>query len=336
MKYLVMGDTHIGIKKSSKKYHQIVLDLFDEVCEYAVSNGIKNFIQVGDLFDNRKAITHDSIECALAIADKVSQAFDTSYFIVGNHDTPSKDTMFPHSLMIFEKHPRVVVIDKPTMIDGDVLALPWMFDKDDMVDAKVCIGHFDINGAMMNTSGTLSRSHRLNFSDFSKYQLTLSGHYHTPNTYKHNVIYMGSPYQITFNDMNSIRGFHVLDTSNTDTIETIEFDGYPKHLEFTDTSESIHDIEGNIIRLTFTDDYGIDGNREIIDKFREMKPYSLRVKYARIDSGMTDEDIEESISVKTKLEILNEYHKKAELPDGINLGILDKISTSIYKGIQSE
>lgn len=331
MKYIVVGDTHIGCKQSSKTYLNVATTLFDEICEYALDNDIGYFIQVGDLFDNRKALTHAAIECALAIGDKVSTHFTESYFIVGNHDTASKDTMFPHSLMIFKEHEDITIVDRPMHISqSDILLLPWLFTEEDMHPAKICMGHFDINGAMMNASGTVSRNHRLNFKDFDKYQITLSGHYHTPAIYDYGVRYVGSPYQLTFNDMDSARGFYVLD-SDTLEMEFIEFHKYPKHFRYSDKSEEIGDIEGHIVSLTFTDDYGMDGNKEIIDRYRQLNPYSLRVKYAKVDEGMTDEEIDEATLVKSKLEILGEYHSKADLPEGINLVILNKISESIYK-----
>jgi len=330
MKYIIVGDTHIGVKQSSHKYHGIINDLFVDICDFAKTRGIHRLIQVGDMFDNRKALSQTSIDCALSVADMVSTSFARSYFIVGNHDTPSKDTMFPHSLIIFKKYQNITIVDKPTMIDDAILSLPWMFDIDDMVDARICIGHFDINGAMMNSSGTTSRNHRLNFSDFSKYELTLSGHYHTPNKYNHNVMYIGSPYQITFNDMSSKRGFYVLDTDDLG-MEFVEFCGYPHHLSFTDKSRDIGDIEGNIVRLVFTEDHGIDGNKEIIQRYKGLNPHSLRIKYARVDDTMTDEEIHESVSIKSKIDVLHDFYDKSDLPDNINPILLKRVSESIYK-----
>jgi len=335
MSYILVGDTHIGTKKSSKRYHSIAITMFQEVCDYAKEHDIKYLIQVGDFFDNRKALTHSSIECAITIADMLEQTFDSSYFIVGNHDTSSKDTMFPHSLMIFNEHKKIHVVDKPQLYDN-ILMLPWMFNiKNDMVDADICIGNFDINGADMNSSGTVSRNHFLNFSDFSKYRLTLSGHYHTPKLYAHNVKYIGSPYQLTFNDINSTRGFWVMDTRDCN-VNFIPFHDYPHHLAYNDKSEDIGDIEDNIVRLTFYNDYGIDGNKAIIDRFRELNPYSLRIKYARLDDGMTEETINEDIMVKTKLDILQEFHEKSELSEGVDLALLQKVSESIYKEMKGD
>ena len=339
MKYIVVGDTHIGIKKSSKKYHQVAISLFTDICKYARENGIKYLIQTGDLFDNRKALTHNSIECALEIGDMVSETFEETYFIVGNHDTSSKDTMFPHSLIIFNKYDNIEVIDEPFVTEDQVVMIPWLFDVDNMPNGNICIGHFDINGAQMNSAGTVSCNHRLKFSDFSKYELTLSGHYHTPGEYAYNVNYIGSPYQLTFNDIDSNRGFHILDTDlyggDPNCLRFLPFVDYPKHISITDKTTTNTNIKGNIVRLTFTDDHGLDGNKEIIDKVRGFDPYSLRINYSRLDKGMTEEDIKDDISIKSKLEILNEFHAKSDLPEGINRVLLNKVSESIYKELMN-
>lgn len=332
MKYIVVGDLHIGLKKSSKKYHDVVIDLIRRICDYASHHDIPYLIQVGDLFDNRKALTHSSIECALKVGDMVSATFEESYFIVGNHDTSNKDTMFPHSLIIFNKHDNIEVIDKPFVTDDRVVMLPWLFDPDDMPDGYFCIGHFDINGAMMNTSGTVSANHRLNFSHFKDYTMTLSGHYHTPGVYPHNVRYIGSPYQMTFNDMDSQRGFVVI---NTDIPERqpqfIPFENYPKHIQITEHTENMGNIKGNIVRMVFTNDYGIDENKRLIERVKECDPYSLTIKYSRLDEGMTEEVVSEEVVVQSKIDILKEFHNKSDLPEGINGVLLDRLSDTIYK-----
>lgn len=330
---IVLGDIHLGVKGNSSLYHSIAIDLFDKVCEYAHYNDIEYLVQVGDLFDNRKALTHSTIDTALSIADKVDKSFKQSFFIVGNHDTANKDTMFPHGLMIFNKYKNITVVDKPTTFDR-VLMLPWIFDAQDMVDASICMGHFDINGAIMNSSNTKATSHRLNFSDFSKYDLTVSGHYHTPGVYENNVRYIGTPYQLSFNDIGSERGFYVLNT-DIPSLDFVRFDDYPHHYVFTDKSDIATDISGQIVKLVFTDNYGIDGNKEIIDRFRSMGPLSLNIVYVNSSEGMSEDTVSHEVVVKDKIDILYEFFDKSDIPEGINIDVLKKISSSIYKEIKN-
>jgi len=329
MKSIILGDLHLGVKNSSTTYHNVAVQLSNQIVKYATDHSIGTLIQTGDLFDNRKAISHDTIDISHDIITRFNDFFDMTYLIVGNHDTAKKDTMFPHSLVMFKEYDKVCIVDKPTK-EGNILMLPWIFDMTDMKDADICIGHFDINGATMNSAGTVSKNHNLNFSDFSKFKMTISGHYHTPKVYTHNVRYIGSPYQITHNDAGSVRGFWVLDTDfDSEALEFVEFKDYPHHFSFTDKSISNIDIDGHIVRLLFTESHGIDGDKAIIDGLRLRNPYSLTVKYANVSDGMTDEVISESVMVKDKLDILFDFYDKSDLPEGIDLVTLKKVTKLI-------
>lgn len=336
-RYILLGDLHVGVKNSSRVYLSVALELAKEIIIYANSVGITKLIQVGDFFDNRKALTQDAIEVANAIMDMFSQYFDITYLIVGNHDTSKKDVLFPHSLSIFKKYPKVKIIERPHITDDGILMLPWLFSIDDLVPANICIGHFDINGATMNSSGTVSKNHLLNFSDFSKYKMTVSGHYHTPNTlYPHNVKYIGSPYQLTHNDAGSDRGFWEMDFDFEDNgLEFIRFDKYPHHYTITDKTTDIGNLEGGIVKLVFTESYGIDGDREIINNIRKLNPLSLIVKYANLSDNMTDSVVSEDVMVKEKIDILYDFYDKSEVPENINPALLKKITESLYKEMKN-
>jgi DNA repair exonuclease SbcCD nuclease subunit len=334
VKSIVLGDLHLGVKDSSDTYHNMAILLSNQIIKYAVDHSIGTLIQVGDLFDNRKAISHDTIDVSHDIITRFNNFFDMTYLIVGNHDTAKKDTMFPHSLVMFKEYGNVCIVDKPTR-EENILMLPWIFDMNDMKDAEICIGHFDINGALMNSAGTVSKNHNLNFSDFSKYKMAISGHYHTPKTYINNVWYVGSPYQLTHNDAGSKRGFWILDTDFDDgKLEFVEFKDYPHHFSFTDKNINIDNIPGNIIRFTFTESLGIDGDKRVINSIRELNPYSLTVKFANISDSMTDEEVSEVVMIKDKLNILYDFYEKSALPESISLEMLKKIANSIYKEIK--
>ncbi len=337
MKAIILGDMHLGVKNSSATYHNAAVELSKQIIDYAIDHSINTLIQTGDLFDNRKAISHDTIETSHNIVTRFNDFFDMTYLIVGNHDTANKDTMFPHSLIMFKEYNRVCVVDKPCF-DNGIVMLPWIFNMEDMnisSVADICIGHFDINGAVMNSAGTVSKNHNLNFSDFAKFKMTISGHYHTPKKYIHNVWYVGSPYQLTHNDAGSKRGFWVLDTDlNNEALEFVEFTDYPHHYSYTDKTISIDDIEGHIVRLTFTENHGIDGDKAIIEKFQKLNPYSLTVKYANMSDGMTEEEVSSAVMVKDKIDILYDFYDKSDLPESINLVYLKKITQSIYKGMK--
>jgi DNA repair exonuclease SbcCD nuclease subunit len=54
---------------------------------------------------------------------------------------------------------------------------------------------------------------------FDKFDLVFSGHYHHRSSDKH-IHYLGNPYELTWQDYNDPRGFHLFDT-DTRTIDFI-------------------------------------------------------------------------------------------------------------------
>ena len=321
MKYIVCGDTHLGHKKSSPMYHNVLKDLFSDICEYADTHNITKMIHMGDFFDNRNHITITSIDVAQYIGDMLSEQFEKVYMIIGNHDTTKKDDMFPTSLSLFKDYINIDIIGEPIKKDN-ILMLPWLFNKDEMIDADIVLGHFDINGFPMNVSDTKSEGYPLNIGDFKKYNLVLSGHYHLPSEIS-NIKYVGSPYQLTFNEAETQMGFYVLDT-DTLILELINFDKYPHHKTFKDI-DLPEGIEGDVIKLIFTDDYGITKNSEIIERYKQLKPYKLKVKPYYIDQTFTDDVIDVDDMILDKDELLYSYLDKSELPEGINLMFLKKL-----------
>lgn len=331
MKYILLGDIHTGIKNDSMIYHQVVIDLFTDIISYAKENGISNMIQVGDFFDNRKKISPHTIDLiSEKISPLISENFENTYIVVGNHDTYYHDNMTPTTLSMFSPYNNIHIVDKPTILHN-ILMLPWLFDDCDMVDADILIGHFDMNGIpMVKGYDVLSKNHRYSVSDFSKYKKVYSGHYHIKGVYG-NVTYIGTPYQMTFNDRDEVKGFYVLDTDTTE-IEFIVFDKYPHHIVINDTD--INDIDkelitGNNIKVLFTNDYGVEKNTLLSDKIRDMMPVSLKIIPMTISDTFTKEKID-NVSLKNSIDVLRDYIDRSELPDGVNRDMINTIIDEIY------
>lgn len=330
-KYLIIGDTHCGAKASSKLYHEVIFKFFNYVIDYCQQKGIKKMIHTGDFFDNRKTLSLSTIELAsVTLGPLINDYFDESYIIIGNHDIYYEKSLEPTSLSLLRAFPKINIIDSPKKIDNIAL-LPWLFDE--FPSADILIGHLDINGIRMNSSGSVSKGHKYNTSDFSNYKMVISGHYHTPGIYG-NIQYVGTPYQLTFGDVNSTRGFHILDT-DTLSLEFIEFTEYPHHILVKDTDDiNINDITGNNVKLIFTDDYGIDKNSEIINKIKDMNPASFSYTRFGIQETFTEDELSESDEdLMDNIEILISFISKSDLPEGIKQPILLKLVDKISKEI---
>ncbi len=332
MKFLIATDTHLGIKQSNKTYIDITSLFFHDICEYAIDNNISAFIHAGDFFDNRKFITLDLLDVVDDIAHRLNTSFDNSYMIIGNHDTFYKNTMIPTSLSTMKKYQNIKIIDKPfELVDFGILLLPWLFDVSilDKSLMDICIGHFEMNGITLNSKGSVSQNFKLNQSDFNKFDMVLSGHYHRPGKYG-NIQYLGSPYQMTFADIDDIKGFYILDT-DTKTIEFIKWDKYPKHIRCNENSK-IQNVKGNIIELMFLEDHGIADNTAIINSYKQLEPFKLIVKLKNQDQ-FTEDDNDDIINSIDIVDMMETYYKKSIVPDHLKINILMKIIDKLYKEI---
>lgn len=334
MKRILIGDTHLGIKKGNDLYLQIFQNLINEICEYSKKNEIKEIIILGDFFDTRKSLSLNVIDIALDSMNTLSDTFDNIYIIIGNHDTFLKSQLHPTSLSIFKKHNNVHIVDEPYELEN-ILLLPWLFDIDVLKTSNkdICMGHFDINGIEMNVSGFTQLSCKLNISDFKKFKKVFSGHYHISSK-TNNIQYLGSPIQFTFNEINTKTGYYVFD-NDTLKLKFIEFTEYPKHVIITDEFIPDKSIQGNNIKLIFNKDYGVNDNTLIINNILNKNPNNLNILY-NIGNGMNKEVIDDDIKMLSKIDILHEYHKKSELNENISNKLLSKITDKIYKNCIGE
>ena len=100
------------------------------------------------------------------------------------------------------------------------------------------MGHFDLQGFMMN-KGIESKYSSRDKDFLYRYSKVFSGHFHTRSSHD-NIEYIGSPYEMNWNDYNDPRGFSVFDTNtgkneyidNPDTMFTLinYIDGYDELL----------------------------------------------------------------------------------------------------------
>ena len=336
MKRILVTDTHLGHKKANDFYLELVSNLFDDIISYADEHNIKELIHLGDFFDNRKNMSLKTLFYARSIGNKLRK-FDKSYLILGNHDLFYKDRYLPNSHQIFGSMDHIEVIDQPTEV-GNMLLVPWIVEGTDWVDfgdfinktnQKYCLGHWEINGAAMNQTGQVVTDGDWNFNVFSKFDRTLSGHFHTIGTYDNNVTYLGSPYHMTFNDT-GVRGFYVFD-DETDELEFIPWEKSPKFVQWNAKPDQLlgKEFEGQVVKIIFNEDYGTTINNQIISDVQSTNPLQTFTEY-RFSGGMTESMVTEDVSLMEPLEIHKDFVFHSEIPKHLNVKVLDKILDQLY------
>lgn len=229
MKLAILGDTHFGMRSDSVAFQDYAEHFYSTVFfPYLVEHGIKTIIQVGDFFDRRKYINFLTYKKTLDCFIKRLEEFDIQLLVfVGNHDTYFKNTNDVNSVdLLLRRFPNVQIIDKPSVVFDKICLIPWIaddtyYDTLDFINntkASICMGHFDIVGFSMYKG--MPSQEGLDRSVFDKFDLTLSGHYHHRSK-QGNIVYVGTPMQITWQDYNDPKGFHILDT-NTLQLDFIE------------------------------------------------------------------------------------------------------------------
>lgn len=311
MKILNLGDWHLGVKADDEWIRGIQIDGIKQAIEYSKKNGITVWIQYGDIFDVRKAITHKTMEFAREIVQMLDDAGITLHTIVGNHDLHYKNVMHPNaSTELLAKYHNVKVYDKPTTVDFDgclIDLIPWMCEENTgeilehikTSSASFCVGHWELNGFYFYKG---MKSHGLEPDFLKTYKEVWSGHFHTISEAA-NIRYIGTPWTLTAGDENDPRGFWMFDTE-TERMEFIPnnttwhrrihypFKGKIDYKDFTNLS----------VRVIVTE---VDKNLTKFESELEKVVHSLRV-VSKIDNSVESDDSEE-VEVQSLQTLMEEY-----------------------------
>lgn len=103
-----------------------------------------------------------------------------------------------------------------------VLYLPWICDENredsmraiERSDARVAFGHLELAGFEMQKGQLMPFG--MEAITFDKFELVVSGHYHSAQR-RGNILYTGTPYELTWADWNDQKGFWILDTVTLET-----------------------------------------------------------------------------------------------------------------------
>lgn len=326
---LLVGDLHTGVRKDDPKLESIIVDWFDQAIEYSKKNGINTWIQTGDWFDVRSAISHITMELmSKTLSPKLRSAGIMVHVIVGNHDMKHKNKIRPNAVeeVLAQYSDIITTYAEPSTVNFngcDIDLIPWMCEENieyilDFIKksgSRYCVGHWELNGYYFYKN---QPSTGYDPSFLSKYDQVFSGHFHTISE-SGNVLYIGTPYTITYGDENDPRGSWVFDTVE----ESWEFIQNAKmwhqRIEYPECYENFDPttIDGCFVKVIINDE---DDNLNEFENILLKHAYEYRMirsnKALTSIFGFDDEDdvtINEDGTTKNLLEISKEYI------DGISL-----------------
>lgn len=228
MKVALITDTHFGVRIESAQFVRYFRKFYENVFfPYLEENDIKRVIHLGDIVEHRRYINFLAVK---ELRDTfMMPCHDRGIrldIIIGNHDAYYKNTNSINALNELYKLSNlstntVRYYDRCTelYVDGEsILLVPWIcadnrdetLKKITYTKARYLLGHLEIAGFNMYKD-VKDQGHGMDPSIFSKFETVCSGHYHHKSTIG-NINYLGAPYEITWNDYNDPRGFHILDT----------------------------------------------------------------------------------------------------------------------------
>ena len=327
MKIAILGDTHFGVRGDSLKFHDYYKKFYDNVFfPYLKENNITNVFQLGDLFDRRKFINFNTLALSKQyFFDQIADLELKFYTLLGNHDIFWKESLEVNStgLVLGEYSQYINLIDKPTPVafpDGTTIDLiPWIckenqkevFEFIDESKSDLCFGHFEIAGFPMYKG--MVGHHGLSHEMFAKYERVLSGHYHTRSK-QENIEYIGTPYEMTWQDYNDPRGFCIFDTETRE-LEFIK-NPYTIHEKITyddknqDPDASIIDIKDKYVKVAVvnkTDLYKFD---QFINELYTKDAHEIKI--IEDFSEFNDGEISTEINIEDTMSILSNYVDSVE------------------------
>jgi Straboviridae/Ackermannviridae/Kyanoviridae exonuclease subunit 1 len=266
MKIAVITDQHIGARNDSTVFNDYFFKFYNDIFFPTIKRlKINTIINLGDVMDRRKYINYNILSrFRREFMERLGFMNLTMHVTVGNHCDYFKNTNNLNSvneLFGHLEHVHIHIDPVEQNFDGlKILLLPWITPENSeqslkMIaesDATVAMGHLQILGFEMYKGQPAHEG--LDPKLFKKFDLVTSGHFHHKSN-NENIFYLGSPYQMTFNDYGDKRGFHIFDT-NTLELEFIQnpYDMFHK-IYYDDKGKSMSEVLNSYRLSNYKDTY---------------------------------------------------------------------------------
>lgn len=230
MQIALITDLHFGVKSDSLVFHSYQRTFFEKCFfPYLKNKKIDTVVILGDVFDRRKYINYITLkESKSFFFDILRDNNIMVHSIVGNHDTALKNSSDINSPdLLLREYSNIINYAEPKHVmfgNCNVLMMPWIntenldtcFDTIKNTDVQVMFGHFELSDETLRRNFKFHNG--ITLKTMKKFEHVFSGHYHQKIT-KGNFKYLGVPYQLTWEDVEAEKGFHIFDTET----RTIKF-----------------------------------------------------------------------------------------------------------------
>ena len=199
----VFGDIHLGLKQNSRVHLEDCDRYIDWFIAEAQARDCETCIFLGDWNHHRASISVTTMNSSIRNLKKLNAAFDTVYFIVGNHDLYYKDKRDLNSIEYARDLDNFVFVDEILVQDG-VALVPWLvgdeWRKVSKIKCKYMFAHFELPHFMMNALVEMPDHGGLNSEHLGSPDYVFSGHFHK-RQYLNNIHYIGNAFPHNYADV---------------------------------------------------------------------------------------------------------------------------------------
>lgn len=297
-------DIHLGLKQNSKVHLDDCDRFIDWFVAEAKARQCETCIFLGDWNHHRASVNVATMNAGIRNLKKLNEAFETVYFIVGNHDLYYKDKRDLNSVEFARDLSNFVFVDQVLEQDG-VALVPWLvgdeWRKVVKTKARYVFGHFELPHFKMNALVEMPDHGGINAEHLNGPEYVFSGHFHK-RQFKNNIHYMGNAFPHNYADVgDDDRGAMFLDWDGEP--QYVNWAECPKYRVF-DLSElidnhqnlldqytyarvklniSISYEEANFIREKFAEQYGVRELQLIPIKEQEQDQSGADINFESVD-----------------------------------------------------
>lgn len=211
MEIAILSDIHFG--KRNIDFLNTQLSFFEnQFFPHLLDNGIKNVIQLGDIFDSRKYSLNQMLS---DVGTRFFHFFNENkinlYVIVGNHDTPLRDNSKHSPLYQYKsKYIHIVGNHKTLEFDNNVKVALHSYFNNNNIKEKADIGlfHTEFNGLLMDKRTIVEG--KVDLPSTNLFTKIYSGHFHSSPE----EIYLNTPMALSFESFGCKNGFFILNTDD--------------------------------------------------------------------------------------------------------------------------
>ena len=309
---LIFSDIHIHPHKKDPKWVDSCLEVLEWVFDVAEKNNISDIVFGGDLFHDRAKIdiltyhkTFDLLRKKLAPSNSPNL-----YLLLGNHDLWLHEKTDYSSVYPLSAIEKITVISEPCTIkvgNHEMSFLPYTHDPirdlekiKNNYKPKVLVGHIAIDGAIFNSSGTLSEVNlehdgemiKVSKDIFNDWDHVFLGHYHAEQKISKNVEYIGSPLQLSFGELGQKKHIVIFDFKTSEKIY-IE-NNFSKVHRYLKETDNVDNIKGDYVKL-------------FVNDVNDPKVIDLVQKLSKVVSHLSIRQNEKQVSEDLKILIM--YNK---------------------------